>query len=194
MKAVVAAFNQEKARVGAFSVITNLRMELFETLPPVLPALPLPDRQDVALAVSALGVMLLASRRRRRRRLARLLPLLFDADGLRLNSHHCGAPRSYHVLAPGFYLTVPHCQPSTLTNLCSLSGKRCYLVLRKLGTCNWSSTEHAGPSWLITQLTRLSNTVIPSSVTYMLRLCLDLYFISRYLSLQQNTGLMVMSR
>ena len=30
MKAVVAAFNQEKALVGAFSVITNLRMELFE--------------------------------------------------------------------------------------------------------------------------------------------------------------------
>ena len=28
MKAVVAAFNQEKALVGAFSVITNLRMEL----------------------------------------------------------------------------------------------------------------------------------------------------------------------
>ena len=32
MKAVVAAFNQEKAPVGAFSVITNLRMELFEAL------------------------------------------------------------------------------------------------------------------------------------------------------------------
>ena len=32
MKAVVATFNQEKALVGAFSVITNLRMELFETL------------------------------------------------------------------------------------------------------------------------------------------------------------------
>ena len=30
MKAVVAAFNQEKALVGAFSVITNLRMELFK--------------------------------------------------------------------------------------------------------------------------------------------------------------------
>ena len=30
MKAVVAAFNQEKALVGAFSVITTLRMELFE--------------------------------------------------------------------------------------------------------------------------------------------------------------------
>ena len=28
MKAVVAAFNQEKALVGAFSVITNLRMQL----------------------------------------------------------------------------------------------------------------------------------------------------------------------
>ena len=36
MKAVVAAFNQEKALVGAFSVIMNLRMELFEALrPPV---------------------------------------------------------------------------------------------------------------------------------------------------------------
>ena len=32
MKAVVAAFNQEKALVGAFSVITNLRMELFDAL------------------------------------------------------------------------------------------------------------------------------------------------------------------
>ena len=30
MKAVVAAFNQEKALVGAFSVITNLWMDLFE--------------------------------------------------------------------------------------------------------------------------------------------------------------------
>ena len=32
MKEVVAAFNQEKALVGPFSVITNLRMELFEAL------------------------------------------------------------------------------------------------------------------------------------------------------------------
>ena len=32
MKAVVAAFNQEKALVGAFSVIMNLQMELFEAL------------------------------------------------------------------------------------------------------------------------------------------------------------------
>ena len=32
MKAVVAAFNQEKALVGAFSVIVSLRMELFEAL------------------------------------------------------------------------------------------------------------------------------------------------------------------
>ena len=32
MKAVVAAFNQEKALVGAFSVITNLRIELFQAL------------------------------------------------------------------------------------------------------------------------------------------------------------------
>ena len=34
MKAVVAAFNQEKALVGAFSVITNVRMELFQALLP----------------------------------------------------------------------------------------------------------------------------------------------------------------
>ena len=32
MKSVEATFNQEKALVGAFSVITNLRMELFEAL------------------------------------------------------------------------------------------------------------------------------------------------------------------
>ena len=32
MKTVVAAFNQEKALVGAFSVITNLRVELFQAL------------------------------------------------------------------------------------------------------------------------------------------------------------------
>ena len=32
MKAVVVAFNLEKALLGAFSVITNLRMDLFEAL------------------------------------------------------------------------------------------------------------------------------------------------------------------
>ena len=32
MKVVVAAFNQEKALEGAFSVITNLRVELLEAL------------------------------------------------------------------------------------------------------------------------------------------------------------------
>ena len=32
MKAVVAALNQEKALVGAFSVLTHLRMELFQAL------------------------------------------------------------------------------------------------------------------------------------------------------------------
>ena len=40
MKAVVAAFNQEKALVGAFSVITILRMELFEALDCQLQLLP----------------------------------------------------------------------------------------------------------------------------------------------------------
>ena len=32
MKALVGAFNQEKALVGAFSVITNLRMDFFQAL------------------------------------------------------------------------------------------------------------------------------------------------------------------
>ena len=32
VKGVVAAFNQEKALVGAFSVIMNLRMDLFQAL------------------------------------------------------------------------------------------------------------------------------------------------------------------
>ena len=32
VKAVVGAFNQEKALIGAFSVITNFRMELFKAL------------------------------------------------------------------------------------------------------------------------------------------------------------------
>ena len=39
MKAVVAAFNQEKALVGAFSVLTNLRMELFKALVRSSPAI-----------------------------------------------------------------------------------------------------------------------------------------------------------
>ena len=42
MKAVVAAFNQEKALVGAFSVITNLRMQLFEALVTTAPLLQCP--------------------------------------------------------------------------------------------------------------------------------------------------------
>ena len=39
MKVVVAAFNQEKALVGAFSVIMNLRMKLFEALAEVVTSL-----------------------------------------------------------------------------------------------------------------------------------------------------------
>ena len=41
MKVLVGAFNQEKALVGAFSVITNFRMDLFQALeshasPPII--------------------------------------------------------------------------------------------------------------------------------------------------------------
>ena len=48
MKALVGAFNQEKALVGAFSVITNLRMELFRApLPTVQPEPAIPSRDSV---------------------------------------------------------------------------------------------------------------------------------------------------
>ena len=46
MKAVVAAFNQEKALVGAFSVITNLRMQLFEALVITLKTVTDPHPED----------------------------------------------------------------------------------------------------------------------------------------------------
>ena len=44
MKAVVAAFKQEKALAGAFSVITNPRMDLFEAL--LLTSTPLLEYQN----------------------------------------------------------------------------------------------------------------------------------------------------
>ena len=53
MKAVVAAFNQEKALVGAFSVITNLQMELFEALVRTV--------QDGMYANLGIGMPMLAS-------------------------------------------------------------------------------------------------------------------------------------
>ena len=47
MKVLVGAFNQEKALVGAFSVITNLRMELFEALLEAQPSLdPEPEAEQ----------------------------------------------------------------------------------------------------------------------------------------------------
>ena len=56
MKAVVAAFNQEKALVGAFSVITNLRMEVFEALVDTrLPAASMARRAARAVTVMKTG-------------------------------------------------------------------------------------------------------------------------------------------
>ena len=51
MKAVVAAFNQEKALEGSFSVITNLRMDFFEALVCTL--------LNIAFKYYLLGVLLL---------------------------------------------------------------------------------------------------------------------------------------
>ena len=54
MKAVVAAFNQEKALVGAFSVITNLQMDSFEALiaPLVLHTVQQPLNHEVTSGVA----------------------------------------------------------------------------------------------------------------------------------------------
>ena len=49
MKAVVAAFNQEKALVGAFSVITNLRIELFQALVVMMMVMMQVDTLEIAL-------------------------------------------------------------------------------------------------------------------------------------------------
>ena len=51
MKALVGAFNQEKALDGAFSVITNLRMELFQAL--VLTGSPGPPAPGQGAALSS---------------------------------------------------------------------------------------------------------------------------------------------
>ena len=52
MKAVVAAFNQEKALVWAFSVITNLQMELFEALI----STEHPPSEDICMNLSSTGL------------------------------------------------------------------------------------------------------------------------------------------
>ena len=61
MKALVGAFNQEKALVGAFSVIANLRMELFEALA----ATPLPIHLYSLYSDGAPIVEILSVRRHR---------------------------------------------------------------------------------------------------------------------------------
>ena len=79
MKAVVAAFNQEKALVGAFSVITNLRMEFFQALvlyhQIVVPDVPVCVRSGQRVEVPLHGV------RERGRRLPHPLHLRADAGG-----------------------------------------------------------------------------------------------------------------
>ena len=57
MKAVVAAFNQEKALVGAFSVITNLRMELFQALNPSHFPAPTPGQFQTVCWYQAISVL-----------------------------------------------------------------------------------------------------------------------------------------
>ena len=56
MKAVVAAFNQEKALVGAFTVLTNLRMDLFQALA----GTPWTDLADTGADTSASKILITA--------------------------------------------------------------------------------------------------------------------------------------
>ena len=94
MKAVVAAFNQEKALVGAFSVITNLRMELFEALE-VIP--PHSVRHCISVCAGA-GCRERARARDRGTVPVRLLLLLLRQG---LVAGHRGAERGAAVLQGG---------------------------------------------------------------------------------------------
>ena len=88
VKAVVAAFNQERALVGAFSVITNLRMNIFGALPPVqvcgpgAGTLP-PDARDGGGAVLGAG------------------PAVRAAGGLQHRARAAAAARHPAAPAPG---------------------------------------------------------------------------------------------
>ena len=101
MKAVVAAFNQEKALVGAFSVITNLRMELFGSLVRML--VQVKGGQTLEAQYRGLGpeqqaALLGLHHDNPGDTLARRLEVIFRANGceVRLDDREC-------------YL-VPHCQ------------------------------------------------------------------------------------
>ena len=114
MKAVVAAFNQEKALVGAFSVITNLRMQ-FEALVRML--VQVKGGQTLEAQYRGLGpeqqaALLGLHHDNPGDTLARRLEVIFRANGceVRLDDREC-------------YL-VPHCQgwcgiitPHLLTSL-----------------------------------------------------------------------------
>ena len=85
MKAVVAAFNQEKALVGASSVITNLRMELFQALLDIVMMMThLPARAALARPVHGVAAALVLTLTRARavrpvqaRRTRRVAPKCF---------------------------------------------------------------------------------------------------------------------
>ena len=101
MKAVVAAFNQEKALVGAFSVITNLRMELLGALVRML--VQVKGGQTLEAQYRGLGpeqqaALLGLHHDNPGDTLARRLEVIFRANGceVRLDDREC-------------YL-VPHCQ------------------------------------------------------------------------------------
>ena len=113
VKAVVAAFNQEKALVGAFSVITNLRMELFEALMLVqVKGGQTLEAQYRGLGPEQQAALLGLHHDNPGDTLARRLEVIFRANGceVRLDDREC-------------YL-VPHCQgwcgiitPHLLTSL-----------------------------------------------------------------------------
>ena len=145
MKAVVAAFNQEKALVGAFSVITNLRMELFQALLPTctctctchvqaghlhrLHLLPLPRGGDLLPAARLHGpaAAVLGAPQLRVRTLRGLRPPLSQAHtgpggGLEVPGGDQSLQREHPCWHPLLYIVgsiyLHPCQP-TLILLCS---------------------------------------------------------------------------
>ena len=80
VKAVVAAFNQEKALEGAFSVITNLRMELFQALLFCVPAGVKFRRQHWLFLLICLLVFVII--------LSIYLPIASRVDDIEVSSEH----------------------------------------------------------------------------------------------------------
>ena len=155
VKVVVAALNQDKALVGAFSMITNLRMELFEALTPThLVSLPEPlvpgghaglhpggalggvhQRLDIQLRHHL--HLVLSNHRRASSSWTNEGRVLRSRDPpARCPRRTCWRGAGWACRAPGGGPAVPAAQPSTLIDArCNI--KHCNLIAFRYLNNNW---------------------------------------------------------